>query len=102
MKAYKLVRKRKDNTYGPLFINRKLRIHIGDTLPAEEHPTTGFTFRPYWHCTANPIAPHLSTEGRVWLEVDIPHDSQVFQRPEHQGGVWYLANIVTFIREVKP
>ena len=31
MIAYKLFRKRKDGTYGPLFINRKQRIHTGET-----------------------------------------------------------------------
>ncbi len=90
MKAYKLLRLRKDGTLGPLFINRRLRIPIGETLRAESHRTPGYAFRPGWHCTSSPHAPHLSNKGRVWCEVEI-FDYKLFQRPRSQGGLWYIA-----------
>ena len=40
-------------------------------LDAEEHPTKGFAFRKGFHCTLKPIAPHLSTKNRCWVEVEI-------------------------------
>lgn len=49
MIGYKLFRQRKDGTLGPLFINRRQRLTIGETYIAEEHPTKGFAFRPGWH-----------------------------------------------------
>lgn len=90
MKAYKLVRQMKDGTLASLFINKTDRLPIGQWLEAEEHPTKGFAFRPGWHCTLKPIAPHLSMKGRVWVEVEI-EEYQLIQRPEHQGGTWALA-----------
>jgi len=89
MIAYKLLRVRKDGTLGPLFINAKARIPVGEWLEAEEHPTKGYAFRPGWHCCRRPVAPHLSEKGRVWAEVEI-EDITEMHRPEHQGGLWYL------------
>jgi hypothetical protein len=89
--AWKLFRLRKDGSLGPLFINRKQRVPIGEWLDAEEHPTKGFAFRPGWHCCSERNAPHLSKNGRVWVKVEI-EDYQEIQRPERQGGVWFLAN----------
>lgn len=100
MIAYKLVRKRKDQTYGPLFINPRLRIELNRTYLAEDHPTKGFAHRPGWHCTSKPEAPHLSLKGRVWLEVEIPDDSPRFERPQNQGGLWFLAPQIKFIKEL--
>jgi len=97
--AYKLFRKRKDGTYGPLFINRKQKLYKGGSYLAEEHPTKGFAFRPGWHCCAEPKAPHLSKEGRVWCEVII-NDYTEHKRPENQGGLWYTANQLTIVREI--
>lgn len=88
--AYKLFRLRKDGTLGPLFINRRQVVPVGKWLTAEEHPTAGFAFRPGWHCTAQPVAPHLGKAGRVWCRVEIT-GAEPFTRPEHQGGTWYLA-----------
>lgn len=51
----------------PLFINKSFRIPFNEWLEAESHPTKGFKVRPYWHCTSEPIAPHLSTKDRVWV-----------------------------------
>lgn len=38
MRAYKLFRVRRDGTIGPLFINKKQRIPVGEWMCAEEHP----------------------------------------------------------------
>ena len=97
--VYKLVRKRKDGTLGPLFINAKLRIPMHEWLEAENHPTKGFAHRPGWHCTLEPIAPHLSERGRVWVEC-ICQNFQKFSRPQSQGGTWVLAERIKFLREV--
>jgi hypothetical protein len=98
MKAYKLIRKLKDGTLSPLFINKKSRILFDVWLEAEAHPTKGFAFRKGFHCTLKPEAPHLSTKGRVWIEVEV-EDFEYFTRPESQGGVWVLAQKMKVIRE---
>jgi len=91
MITYKLLRKRKNGTLGPLFINRRQVIPIGEWLQAENHPTKGFAVRPGWHTTSNPEAPHLSMRDRVWMKVKID-DYEKIVRPKSQGGVWWLAN----------
>jgi hypothetical protein len=90
MKAYKLMRLRKNGSLGPLFINRTLVVPLGEWLIAEDHPTKGFAHRPGWHCTFQPVAPHLSLKGRVWVECDV-EDYETYNRPESQGGTWVLA-----------
>jgi len=90
MIAYKLVRKRKDGTLGPLFINARLRIPLGKWMDAEAHYKKGFAFRPGWHCTLKPVAPHLSKKGRVWIKVEVLFYEK-YERPESQGGTWVLA-----------
>lgn len=90
MKAFKLLRLRKDRTLGPLFINARLRVPVGTWLESEAHRTKGYAFRPGWHCTTKPVAPHLSTKGRVWCEVEV-EDHTTYARPESQGGSWILA-----------
>jgi hypothetical protein len=94
--AYKLLNKRKDNSLGPLFINKKQRIPIGILLKAEPHKTKGFAFRPGWHCTSNPIAPHLKMNNRVWTKVIIS-DFEEIKRPQNQGGIWYIANYMQIL-----
>jgi len=91
MIAYKLFRQLKDGNITPLFINKKQRLPIGEWLQAESHPTKGFKVRPYWHCTSNPVAPHLSEKDRIWMKVKI-EDYQNMERPPSQGGLWFLAN----------
>lgn len=91
MIAYKLVRKMKDGTLAPLFINKKLRLPIGEWLQAENHPTKGFAERMGWHCCFKPIAPHLSVKDRTWIKVEV-EDFIKYNRPESQGGAWILAN----------
>ncbi len=98
MKAYKLLRVRRDGSIGPLFINRKQRIPIGEWVNAESHKTKGYAFRPGWHCTIKPYAPHLSMKGRTWYEVEI-EDFVEHKRPKNQGGMWYLANKMKLIKK---
>ena len=97
--AYKLIRVRnRDQTLGPLFINRRQVIPIGEWLPAESHPTKNFAYRPGWHASHAPDAPHLSTKGRAWYLVEIA-DFKELRRPETQGGLWYIAQ---WLRVISP
>lgn len=99
MKAFKLVRKMKDGTIAPLFINKTIRLPINKWMKAEAHPTKGFAFREGWHCTLSPNAPHLSEKGRVWVEVEIKNVKS-YKRPESQGGTWVLAQNMRIIKEI--
>ena len=99
MKAYKLVRKLKNGELAPLFINQKHRFKIGITYPAESHRKKNFAYRPGWHCCLKPEAPHLTTKGRVWVEVEIT-EPELYDRPESQGGTWVLAKTLKVIREL--
>ncbi len=91
MIGYKLFRMRKDGTLGPLFINARLRVPVGEWLEAEDHPTKGYAHRPGWHAAATPNAPHLSEKGRVWCKVEL-EGVRRYPRPESQGGEWLLAD----------
>ena len=88
--GYKLFRVRKDGTLGPLFIDRTLVYKDNVWMKARAVPTKGFAFRPGFHATHAPDAPHLKTEGREWRKVllceAVPH-----LRPASQGGLWYTA-----------
>lgn len=104
VKAYKLVRKMKDGSLSPLFINKKSRIPIGEWIEAENHPTKGFAERMGWHCTLKPHAPHLTLNpkngaSRVWVEVEVDEYKE-YARPESQGGNWVLANRMKVIGEL--
>jgi len=99
MKAYKLIRKLKDGSLSPLFINKKSRMPLYEWLIAELHPTKGFAIRRGYHCTIKPIAPHLSIKGRIWVEVDV-EDFEYYNRPESQGGTWVLAQHMMILREL--
>jgi hypothetical protein len=98
VKAYKLFRVRKDGSIGSLFINRKAKLEVGKWLKAENFPTSGFTHRPYWHCTKNPIAPHLSEKDRMWYRIEMTNFTKMI-RPANQGGIWYLAGKIRIIKE---
>lgn len=100
MKAYKLVRKMKDGKLSPLFINKRSRLPVNVWMDAEAHPTKGFAFRKGWHCTLNPVAPHLSPKGRVWVEVEV-EDIELYNRPKSQGGTWVLAQRMKIIKEIQ-
>ena len=97
MVVYKLFRKKKCGDITSLFINKTKTLPINVWLNAEAHPTDGYKFRPYWHCTEKPIAPHLIERGRVWLEVEID-DFIEFKRPEHQGSKWFLAKKIKILQ----
>lgn len=99
MEAYKLFRKMKDGSIAPLFINKKQRLDLGIWYQSECHPTKGFAVRQGWHCTSKPVAPHLSEKGRVWYKVEI-EDVKEFQRPESQGGLWYIADKMKVIEKL--
>jgi len=99
MLAFKLFKKRKDGTIGPLFIGAKQRIPLGVWLDAEDIPTKGFAHRPGWHCGSYPIAPHLSEKGRTWYVVEID-DFVPFKRPKNQGGEWLIAQRMKVIGEL--
>ncbi|MHA1287063.1 MAG: hypothetical protein ACTSPB_06610 [Candidatus Thorarchaeota archaeon] len=99
MKAYKLIRKMKDGSLSPLFINKKSRIPVGVWMDAELNPTKGFAVRKGWHCTLTPEAPHLSKKNRVWVEVEVD-DFEYFKRPESQGGTWVLAQRMQIVKEL--
>lgn len=105
MIAWKLLRKRRDGTLGPLFINKKMRIAVGEQLIAECHPTKSFQVRKGFHVLAKPEAPHLMRKDgslaldRIWMKVEI-EDYKEFRRPVSQGGVWYLAQKMKVIGPV--
>lgn len=97
--GYKLIRKRKDGTLGPLFINARQVIPVGVWLQAEAHRRKGFAFRPGWHAGRLPRAPHLSPKGRVWVRV-LLQGVELLKRPESQGGTWYLADRMKVVEEL--
>lgn len=98
MVGYKLFRKRKDGTYGSLFIDCRRRLILGVTYRYEKHRREGFAFRPGWHVCAKPCAPHLSTKRRVWCRVEFKH-KETIKRPARQGGVWYLGSTLRILLE---
>ena len=101
MIGYKLFRKRKDGSYGPLFINRKQRLLLQNYYTAEDHKTAGYSHRPGWHLCTKPVAPHLSTKGRVWVKVWYDSDlAETFKRPDNQGGEWILAKEIRLLSEL--
>ena len=99
MIAYKLFRIRKDGSLGSLFINRKQVIPPNTTLTAEAHRTKGYAYRPGWHVTAKPVAPHLSKKGRAWYKVRALKCTAL-KRPESQGGLWYTAERIKVLEPV--
>jgi len=98
--AYKLLKMRKNGTLGSLFINCRQVIPIGKWLKAEAHRKKGYAFRPGWHATPDPVAPHLSKKNRIWCKVEVK-DYELLNRPENQGGTWYLAKKMRVL-EVMP
>lgn len=88
--GYKLLTLHKDGSLASLFINKRARIPIGKWQKAKEIPTKGYAFRPGFHACAEPIAPHLSKNGRVWCKVSLIGVEE-FKRPQNQGGTWYVA-----------
>jgi hypothetical protein len=99
MKVYKLFRVLKNGEISSLFINKTTRLPIGEWLEAQSFPTNGYKYRPYWHCTRAPKAPHLSEKNRAWYAVEI-EDFTEQKRPENQGGIWYLANRLKILHKI--
>ena len=89
MKAYKLLRKKKDGKLYPLFINKTIPTPIGEWMQAEYYPTKGFAIRKGWHCCFEMNAPHLKMQLSDW---------ESYNRPESQGGAWILAQRMKIIR----
>lgn len=96
--AYKLFKVRKNGTIGPLFINRKQVIPIGEWVKAGDFPTKGYAHRPGWH-TAPEKAKHLSEKGRAWYKVEIKNYYK-FNRPKNQGGYWLIADKMKVLEAV--
>lgn len=97
MQGYKLLRKRKDGTYGSLFINKRQGLVKGVEYSYEDHPTKGYAHRPGWHVCLR--APHLSEKNRVWCKVEFTL-KDVIERPESQGGTWYLGDTMKILEEL--
>lgn len=94
--GFKLLRRRRDGSLGPLFINKHQRLEVGVEYPHECHPTPGYKVRPGWHVLRWPEAPHLSTRNRVWCRVEFTPMAE-FQRPPHQGGTWFLGSTMKIV-----
>ena len=116
MIVYKLFNLRANGTLGPLFINRKQVIPVGEWLAAEDRPTKGYAQRPGWHAGMLPDAKHLTERGRVWCACEVlgieyrqaSHPEQFrkqgdmpslpvagwyrWKRPANQGGEWIIAS----------
>lgn len=99
MRAYKLLKKRRDGSLGPLFINASQRIPIGTWLESEDHPTKGYAHRPGWHVCLDLVAPHMKMSGRVWCEVEIK-DFVELKRPECQGTTWLIGKKIKILKEL--
>jgi hypothetical protein len=99
MIGYKLFKVRKDGSIGPLFINRRLRLTLGEWYPMEVHHTKGYALRPGWHICKTPNAPHLSLNGRAWYKVKFNLLDTII-RPESQGGVWYLGKDMKVLKKM--
>ena len=97
--TYKLFKRRKDGSIGPLFICQRLRIPLNEWLQAEDHPTKGYARRPGWHSGLSPIAPHLSEKNRVWAECEVEDGRWYpFPRPSHQGATWIISESLKVLR----
>lgn len=97
--AYKLFKKRKDGSLGSLFVNARAKLGLDEWYRAKNYRPKTLKERPGFHCLPEPKAPHLSTKGRVWCEVEIK-DFTTLDRPESQGGKWLLANHLRIVREL--
>lgn len=97
MKAYKLLKLRKNGAISSLFINNKEILPLNKWMQAKSYPTDGFAIRPGWHTMKKPVAPHLSKKNRVWAEVEI-EDFYELKRPEKQGNIWYVAKKMKILK----
>lgn len=102
--AFKLMRKRKDGSLGPLFVERNRVFVPGTVLFAHTiaRLPQGLRYRPGFHCCSKPEAPHLklrlkSGEERVWCEVLLA-DYVEHPRPTCFGGMWLIGQVMEIIR----
>lgn len=106
MRAYKLMRLKKNGALTSLFIDKKTELPIGVWLDAKDEPTKGYAHRPAFHCAKTmDDAPHLSMnlkngEQRVWCEVEV-EDYHFIQRPKSQGDFWILAKKMKIVRKME-
>lgn len=96
--GYKLFRLKKDGSLTSLFINKTVTLPPGKWLKAKPHKTEGFSFRPGWHATPKPFAPHLTEKGRVWKKVMLKGVKE-HRKPAAQGGLWYLATQMKILED---
>lgn len=91
MIGYKLFRRRANGTLGPLFINRRLVVPVGEWLTAEEHPTNGYAYRPGWHACLTPSATHLVGRlDRPVLDLDLVVGTLAHLILPRIGGLYYM------------
>lgn len=98
IRAYKLLRLRKNGTLGSLFINRRRILTTGEWLTFKRLRPSGFAYRPGWHACLKKSAPHLSMTGRVWCRV-LLRDVTKHHRPTAQGGVWFTAKYIKILEQ---
>jgi hypothetical protein len=102
MIGYKLFRKRKDGTYGTLFINTKLRMIKGVVYQEEDHPTKGFAHRMGWHILPRQESNRLAVKthwcNRVWCTVEFEYKDTIY-KPESQGGMVYIGSTIKILEE---
>jgi hypothetical protein len=103
MKAYKLMKKISSPegvSYQSLYIGKPKRYKKRTWYTAEVNPTKGFSLRKGFHCSAKPSAPHIKPkENLVWVKVKIKNHYP-FERPDSQGGLWYIAQRMKILKEV--
>ncbi len=105
MKAYKIFKKTKSGVYRPAQVPiRSLSVkgyQKGIWYEAEDAQPTNLKNRVGFHATTKPTVPHIKIipDQVVWLEVEI-EDFETIQRPESQGGTWYLARYLKIIKEL--
>jgi hypothetical protein len=107
MKAYKLLRQKKDGRLFPLYVKRNQETPIGEWIKAEEGELqengkvkaslgNGLCFRPGWHLALIPFADWIGEKqpdgtlarrkNNVWCEVEYPVD--ICYGPEARENGW--------------
>lgn len=103
IRCYKLVERKPDGSFGPLFVDKRSRFKPGAWYHARfDLNPSGLANRPGIHACLRPYAPHIKAKpNRVWLECyAIESECSVVPRPECQGGDWLLCRSVFVIRPV--
>ena len=111
--GYKLFNQKPNGALHPLFVDKQNPVPVGEMMPAHDNShlanKAGLQERPGWHAAPTPYAPHLMDRegnmrpGRVWAQVSMPkHDSELYERPESQGGAWMLGGHMRVDRVLEP